>query len=566
MSYLLNKKSQKTVFIIGLIIVMGIFRGMDKPNGYLFDIEFILNFILNTALLLTWIISIYIRIIHKKTRIYLLSTGMLMFFWLFVRTLKYRVFSVFPNTNFLWYLYYVPIVLIPLLSYYTAQTVGQTDDYQLPRRDKLLLIPAGVIILGVLTNDFHRMAFIFEGNFLAGMTYGYGPFYYVSYLFAFFFVIRSIYIMFQKSRIKESKDRIYLPFIIVFVYILYSIFYNLNQNHKFLQFIEITIAYCMTTIAFWESCIQIGLIRSNSNYNEFFKYSASNTGILDLAGNTCCSTGESIKIDPKMFEQLKKDSMFSPNIKSRFYISEITGGYVLWEEKLDFLLSLIDKLETVNSKIENDIILIQNQMNLDEKRIQLREKNRLYDIINRNTHEQMNKIRENLEYLRRHGDDVLKWQEINIRATYIKRYSNLVFISEYSNGISLEDMRITIKESLNNLKKMGIHEGLKMDSFTQTPEESFEEQSGEMSKEQAFQVYSAIEHVIEHSFCYLKNIYIVIRNLSESLSMSILLNGEGLNHHFAEETWIPKADDSMCCHVEAEDDDNLQISMRFYKR
>lgn len=159
-----NKKSQRYILIAILITIMGIFRGIKKPNGYIFDIEFILNFILNTALLLTWIISIYTRIIHKKIRTYLLWIGMLMFFWLFIRTIKYRVLAVFPNMNILWYLFYIPIVLIPLLSYFTAQTVGQKEDYKLPIKDKLLIIPATIIILGVLTNDIHRMAFIFEGN------------------------------------------------------------------------------------------------------------------------------------------------------------------------------------------------------------------------------------------------------------------------------------------------------------------------------------------------------------------------------------------------------------------
>lgn len=538
------------LLITFLIVVMGVLRGMKKSNGYLFDIEFILNFILNTALLFSWLISIYTRIIHKKIRGYLLWIGVLMFFWLFIRTIKYRVLAVFPNMNVLWYLYYVPIVLIPLLSYYTARTVGQREDAKLSRKDRLLLIPAGIIILCILTNDFHRMAFVFEGNTRAGMTYGYGPFYYLSYLFSFSFAVCSILIMFRKSRVKESKRRIYLPFIIVFFYILYSAFYNFNQNHPFLQFIEITIAYCMTTILFWESCIQIGLIRSNSNYREFFKSSTSNTLILDEDGNLRYSTGEGT-IDRSTFELLKKNRTISPNAKSRLYINKITGGYVLREEKLDYLLSLIEELETINRKTEEEILLLQNRMKIDEKRIKLQEKNRLYDIIRRNTEEQMNRIRENLTYLTTHGNEEEKWQEINILATYVKRYSNLVFLSESNGRISMEELRITIAESLNNLKKMGIHEGLKTDVF------------GDVSLNQAFQIYHAVQKILEHSFQRLRAIYVVLRHSEEEVRLSILLHGEDLKKPFLEETWL--SDLSRDIQVTEEDRENIQIDLRFHK-
>lgn len=569
MKNLLNKKYQNILCITILIIVMGIFRGIKKPNGYLFDIEFIVNFLLNTVLLLSWIISIYIRVIHKKIRNYLLSIGLLMLFWLFVRTIKYRVLSVFDDMNILWYLFYVPIILIPLLSYYTARMVGKNEDNRLSFKDRLLMIPAVIIILGVLTNDIHKMAFVFEGSTYVGMTYGYGFFYYLSSLFSFFFAICSICIMFQKSRIKESKEKIYLPFFIVLVYICYSIFYALNQNHVFLQFFELTVMYCITTVAFWESCIRIGLITSNSNYGKFFKYSAFNTNIVDKQGKIFYATGEENIIDVKTFEQLKENGMFSPDSKSRLYISEITGGYVIWQERFDYLLSLIDKLKIVNDKIENELLFIQSQMNIDEKRIKLKEKNRLYNIINRETDEQRCKIKENLEYISQYGDDWSKWQEINICATYIKRYSNLVFLNEYSNGISSEDMRIAIKESLNNLKRMGINEGLKIDSYGisggTSGAEALKELHGEITKDRAFKVYSAIEHVIETSFRFLKNIYIVIRNSEECLNLSILLHGEELKKHLISESKIEPDGDFVYGHAEEEDADTIQINMRFYK-
>lgn len=235
-------------------------------------------------------------------------------------------------------------------------------------------------------------------------------------------------------------------------------------------------------------------------------------------------------------------------------MNPITGGYVIREEHSDAILRLIDELEEVNSKIENDITLIQNQMNIDEKRIKFKEKNRLYDIINKHTYVQMNKIKENLDYISKNGNDQDKWREVNICATYIKRYSNLVFLSEYNDKISLEDVGITIEESLNNLSKMGICAGFKLDSY------------GEIDKDRVFVLYNALQRIIEMFFRYLRDIFIVIRSSGEDLSMSVLLNGEGLREQFNGEEFIESTVRGPAyCDIYEEDSDNIQINMRFCK-
>lgn len=44
----------------------------------------------------------------------------LMLIWLTLRTLKYEVVTDLTVARYLWYLYYLPILFIPLLGAYTA--------------------------------------------------------------------------------------------------------------------------------------------------------------------------------------------------------------------------------------------------------------------------------------------------------------------------------------------------------------------------------------------------------------------------------------------------------------
>ena len=116
---------------------------------------------------------------------------------------------------------------------------------------------------------------------------------------------------------------------------------------------------------------------------------------------------------------------------------------------------------------------------------------------------------------------------------------------------------------------MGINEGLKIDSFGMSSRmsgtELFGELHGEIAKDQAFKVYNAIQCIIESSFLFLKNIYIVIRNSDEYLNLSVLLNGEELKKHLIAEHRIEPDEDLVCRYAEEEDSDTIQVNMRFYK-
>ena len=81
--------------------------------------------------------------------------------WLFLRTVKYRFFNDDTVTRYLWYLYYLPMLLIPLLSVFVAASLGKPENYRLPGWTRWLYMPMGALVLLVLTNDVHQCVFSF---------------------------------------------------------------------------------------------------------------------------------------------------------------------------------------------------------------------------------------------------------------------------------------------------------------------------------------------------------------------------------------------------------------------
>ena len=118
--------------------------------------------IISVDVLVVWCISIKNRILNKQICRYLVWVGILMIFWLTVRIVKWRFLSALdPLGRYFWYAYYIPMILIPLFGVFIVQYVGKPEDYVIPKKFKLLLIPSFILLAFIFTNDFHRRVFDF---------------------------------------------------------------------------------------------------------------------------------------------------------------------------------------------------------------------------------------------------------------------------------------------------------------------------------------------------------------------------------------------------------------------
>ena len=90
----------------------------------------------------------------------------MMVFWMLVRMCKFEIPYEMPTAlRYAWYLYYIPMLLLPTVSLYLAFYIRQPENYKLPERRCLLFFPALFLIGIVLTNDLHQLIFIFpEGR------------------------------------------------------------------------------------------------------------------------------------------------------------------------------------------------------------------------------------------------------------------------------------------------------------------------------------------------------------------------------------------------------------------
>ena len=163
-----------------LFLLAGVFRQMDHTLPPLPSaVCFLMTNLIYIALTLVWGISIRRRILHQNMRRHLLLSCAMAVLWLLLRAVKYRYFQSDHLSRMLWYGYYIPMIFAPLFGFLAALELGRREERPLSPRLRLLYLPAVLLLLGILTNDRHQLAFRFLTERMSdGADYAHGFFYY----------------------------------------------------------------------------------------------------------------------------------------------------------------------------------------------------------------------------------------------------------------------------------------------------------------------------------------------------------------------------------------------------
>ena len=149
------------IFVLSVIAAAYTCRMLAK-----FDIGGVYSNYIRAALYLLlfsqWGVSLDRRIIQKQVLHCLRLTAALMLLWLVLRTLKYEVVTNPNVARYVWYLYYLPMLFIPLLGVYIAVSLGQPEQYRITGKSAMLAILPSVLFLIVITNDLHQQVFAFQ--------------------------------------------------------------------------------------------------------------------------------------------------------------------------------------------------------------------------------------------------------------------------------------------------------------------------------------------------------------------------------------------------------------------
>ena len=455
-----------------------------------------------------WGFSLDRRIIQRQALHCLRLTAALMLLWLILRTLKYSVVTGPAAGRYIWYLYYLPMLFLPLLGVYIALSMGKSEDYRLSRGTGMLsIIPAALFLL-VITNDLHQQVFAFKSG-VPGLpvsgTYSYRPLYFICLGWMVVCMAFSLVCLFRKSRIPSGEGKRITPFVLGCAMLLYSILYLSGIPAVRWWFGDMNVMFCLLYAAIYESCIRCRMIPSNTGYVELFEASTLAACIADRSGRIVLrsrAAGEDMTCPQEGQRIVRPDGM-------RISSAPISGGYAVWQDNVRQLAELRTRLNANKEEMERNKKKLKDAYLVQKSLHELTEKNRIYNELEAKHSRQTAQMRQMLAQCERSGPaerrSLLK--KVLLLGTYIKRSANLYFLSSEYQWLPQQELRLTVDEAVRALTACGTECGVIY--RTTEPMRAFE----------VVRLFDLLEIVAETTVDDLRSLFISVSDSAMDLSV-----------------------------------------------
>lgn len=455
-----------------------------------------------------WGYSLDRRIIQTQALHCMRLTAALMLVWLVLRTLKYEVVTDITVARYIWYLYYLPMLFIPLFGVYIALSLGKSEKYRLTGRVVALAAIPAILFSLVITNDLHQQIFAFNSGIPGrpdNYSYHHRYLYFICLGWMVGCMIFSLIRLLKKSRIKNGGKKSLMPFIIGCITILYGILYLTGLSAVRWWFGDMNVMFCLLYAAIYESCIRCRMIQSNTGYVELFEASTLAAVIMDRSGNVVI---RSRAADEDMICPQDGTQIIRPD-GTRISSAPINGGYVVWKDNVRPLTELRAQLSENKAQIKNNKEKLHEAYLIQKKLHELTEKRRIYDKLDLMYGDQINRIGqllkqcENTETNEVHN--ILK--RILLLGTYIKRSANLYFLSLEHELLSQQDIRLTVDEAVRVMNVCGTE--CSVVYYMTKP----------MHSEEVMRLFNLLKTVVETAVDGLNSIFICLSDDEMNLSV-----------------------------------------------
>ena len=403
-----------------------------------------------------WGYSLDRRIIQPQTLHCLRLTAALMLVWLVLRTLKYEIVTDPTVARYIWYLYYLRMLFIPLLGVYIALFLGKPQEIRLNVRTGCLALVPAVLFLSVITNDLHQQVFAFSGGVPGGQdnsSFSHRPLYFACLVWMVACMVFSLVRLLNKSRIPGSGKKNLAPFVTGCITVLYGVLYLSGLPAVRWWFGDMNVMFCLLFAAIYESCIHCRMIQSNTGYVELFEATTLAACIADSSGNIVLRSHaacEDIACPEEGTQVFRPDGI-------RISSAPISGGYAVWQDNVRPLTELRAKLSGNKAIIKNNKEKLQEAYFIQKKLYELTEKNRIYDELEARYGKQINRIGQLLKQCEDTGpaevQNLLK--RILLLGTYIKRGANLYFLGMEYELLPQQELRLTVDEAVRVMTVCG---------------------------------------------------------------------------------------------------------------
>lgn len=490
----------------GILRVLVFFCALFALGGFLHNALYGLDFATTITtiyygfIVILWGVSVHHRIVDLRVRRLFMWIAALLCIYFFLQASKYTFFGTDEiATNLAWYLYYIPLVFIPLLIFYVSLYLNMQEDEHLNHLWYLLFIPAGIFVIAAITNNSHNLMFIIEGVKESGAyIYKYNVVWYAVTAWEVVLYGASLIVFGRKCHIYNIKKLVWIPWVFAFGASVLLVLTMLDLPKIFgISVWKSPEAFAFLIIGVLELCIQTGLIQANTDYQVLFTLKVPAT-ICDLEGKPIYTSADNFR-------------SFGENVTVKK--SPIRGGSVFWAVDLAKVNKLNAQIKETTEQIESRNEVLRAENSLKEEQASLDTRNKVYDDIARIVKPQLDATREIMSSMT-DEDFKSKLSHIAVLNSYIKRRSNMELLRADSDKLTLKELSTAISETCEYIKLCGI-------SATCAPVKDCETDA-----ERVIYAYEFMDRIVENEIDNLKSLLINISFKENVLILRMLLSGE----------------------------------------
>ena len=417
-------------------------------------------FSLFTAALFLWIWQIKRRILQDTVRRHLIAAGLLMIFWMCIRTIKYEfLLSEWTACRYIWYLYYVPMIFIPLLMFLSVLHIGLSYDSTISRRWKLLFIPAGLLALAVLTNDIHQQAFRFIYGLEAWdeVNIVRGPVYYAAMTWMAILFVAILAVSFARCSVAAQRRKIWIPAIPLVIGLIYTVLMVVGSENLLHEMFLVPEMGCIVFASFMEFLICLGFLPSNDYYGVLWNASTIGAGIMERDGTVRYRSARSAEVSLQQVSDAAAENVLMDDGNISLMSIPVKGGYVNWTRDITEINRLNREIENLGDVIAEENTMLEAENRMKENLMRIEEQNRLYDYISETVKPQLDAINSILDNPPQEEEKFeMDMKYACILNSYIKRHSNLLLLLKQDGAPFGSELKRAISESLEYVKMYGV--------------------------------------------------------------------------------------------------------------
>lgn len=441
-------------------------QGAFTEAPFLSTLMFCLNLAIYIFLLVFWLHSVQRRLLPSRSRFYLIAAAVCAIALLTLRSIKYRMIDLqaYEANRYLWYFYYVPMILLPTLFLMTCVNIERKNK---PGKfdERLLLIPASILIILILTNDIHHLAFLPNGDTAFISANGYyknNVLFYVYYAYYVVMIAAGLVLLIRANHRLHSIKKAVLPFLFLLIML------GLVLVDKTLSLLIMPSMFAAPEIVsfgmigIFESCVRNRLIPYNENYAGFFASMRFPAIITQSDFTVAHRSASPISAEiPQLKASLEKPLYLDKDTKLTG--KPVTAGFAFYTEDERELHRMIDRLIDANELIasENDLIEAENILKMRQAQVDSR--NMIYAEITEKMLPYHRRALEMLDEMQPGADDFYeKLARLNLLNAYIKRGTNLLLVSD-GGKLPSRELRMALEESALYLGYCGVKASVSSD-------------------------------------------------------------------------------------------------------